>query len=55
MGDFPWSLDWEAEVEGRRGIKSMKKKKHLLGRRVFRETTQPDSLRAGISSVTAEG
>lgn len=37
MGDFPWSLDWEAEVEGRTGIKSMKKKKHLLGRRVFRE------------------
>lgn len=54
MGDFSWSLDWEAEMEGRTGIKSMKKKKHLPGGRVFRET-QPDSHRAGISSVTAEG
>lgn len=54
MGNFPSSLDWESEMEGRMGIKSVKKKKHLPGRRVFRET-QPDSHRAGISSVTAEG
>lgn len=32
MGNVPSSLDWEAEMEGRMGIKSVKKKKHLPGR-----------------------